>query len=75
MQNFYSNVMDLIKQARRERKVTQVELASLLGIAQGSWSDYERGLSKISLEDCLTVFNYLGISLVRLEECRGQDRT
>lgn len=47
---------------RKERGVTQVELAEVLGIAQANMSDYERGRLRLHGELILMITNYLNVS-------------
>ena len=47
---------------RKDRGVTQVELAEVLGIAQANMSDYERGRLRLHGELILQITDYLDVS-------------
>jgi len=47
---------------RKERGVTQVELAEVLGIAQANMSDYERGRLRLHGELIREITHYLEVS-------------
>ena len=49
--------MNNLKKARRAKGLTQVEVAKIIGLSQSSYSDWERGTTKID-----------NISLARLSE-------
>ena len=47
---------------RRERGLTQVELAAKIGVAQPVLSDYERGVLRLHGQLIVTLTNVLGVS-------------
>ena len=54
---------ELLRQVRKERGVTQVELAALLQVHQSLISDYESGKRRVDLVELSAICDALGISL------------
>lgn len=50
---------EMIKQARKERKLTQSELGSLIGVQKSQISRIERNTKNVTLETILKVFRAL----------------
>ena len=53
----------MIKSLRRERKITQKNLAEVLHISQTSISKYERGEAFPDLETVVKMADFFGVSL------------
>lgn len=58
----YESFGDRLARLRKERGITQVELAQRVGIAQPNISDYERGESQPSAEFIIKLVEILGVS-------------
>ena len=53
----------LLREIRRERAVTQVELAARLDVPQSVISKYENGERQLEFAEVLTILSVLGVSL------------
>lgn len=51
-----------LKELRKEKKKTQTEIASLLGLTEGAYRHYESGRSKPSAEDITKLAEYFDVS-------------
>jgi len=40
---------DILKELRKDKKLTQVQIADMVGISQSSYSDYENGIRDMPL--------------------------
>ncbi|PIO77982.1 helix-turn-helix domain-containing protein [Streptococcus parauberis] len=60
---------DRLKQRRKEKKLTQKEIAPLLGIKQNTYSDWETGKSEPNLENVVKLSKILGTTT---DELLGQ---
>ncbi|CAM4286684.1 XRE family transcriptional regulator [Streptococcus penaeicida] len=60
---------DRLKQHRKEKKLTQKEIAPLLGIKQNTYSDWETGKSEPNLENVVKLSKILGTTT---DELLGQ---
>lgn len=60
----YEIFVDCLKDFRFQSKMTQQELASLLGYAQSYISKYEQGQKRLDIVEIRNICNILGISLV-----------
>jgi y4mF family transcriptional regulator len=58
-----SQVGEIIANARRDRGLTQVELARQLGVTQSWLSQIEKGKDNAQLGKVLRVLSYLGVRL------------
>ena len=52
-----------LKEIRKSRKLTQTELASLLGIKQQQYQRYERGVNEISLKMFLNILDVCNLKI------------
>ena len=52
-----------LKKIRQEHKLTQVELANMLGISQKSYSHWETGKNEASLENLIKLADLLEVSI------------
>ena len=59
----YRTVLDLIRTIRREAKMTQVEVAALLGETQSFVSKYERGERRLDILEIRSVVLASGSTL------------
>lgn len=55
-----------IKEFRKSRKITQVELANALGVSQASITAWERGISNPTLENILKISELYNVSVDEL---------
>ncbi|AEE98054.1 helix-turn-helix domain-containing protein [Mahella australiensis] len=55
--------MNRIKELREEAKISQAELASILGVTQQALSNYENGLREPDLDTINKIANYFGVSI------------
>ena len=67
-------VGDIIATARRHRGLTQVQLASEMGVTQSWLSQIEQGKDNAQLGKVLRVLSYLGVRL-RVGEAPWQERS
>ena len=58
--NFFT---DRLKTLRKEKKLTQKELAEQIGIKQNSYSDWETGKNEPSFENLIKLADLLEVSL------------
>lgn len=58
--NFFT---DRLKTLRKEKKLTQKELAEQIGIKQNSYSDWETGKNEPNLENIVKLADLLDVSL------------
>ena len=56
-------IREAIKEQRKLRGLTQVELAKETGIPQSTLSAWEKGVNIPNIEDCITLANFYKISL------------
>ena len=74
----YETLVRLLREAREEANLTQVDLAELLEQSQSFVSKYERGERRLDLIQLRTICLALGISLTdfvkRLERELGAER-
>ncbi len=52
-----------IKMKRKEMKLTQIELAKLVGISQGTLSLYETGKRQPDIKTAMCIAKNLGVSI------------
>ena len=52
-----------LKKIRQEHKLTQVELANMLGISQKSYSHWETQKTEPTLENVVKLADFFGVSL------------
>lgn len=54
---------DKLKELRKEKKLTQKEIAEQIGIKQNSYSDWENGKTEPSLEKLIVLADFFEVSL------------
>jgi len=59
-------LIEKIKEIRKKRHISQQEMADYLHIAQTTYSDIEKGISKLSAEDFLLICKFLKIDPIEL---------
>lgn len=59
---FYKKIGDIIKEERKERRLTQVQLAKLLGIPASTLACYEVGLRGMEIDTFFEICKVLDIS-------------
>ena len=74
----YSTVIRLLRQARDDAGLTQVDLAKRLGQTQSFVSKFERGDRRLDIIQLRTILSHLGVTLAefvqRLEtDLRGKE--
>ena len=60
--------MNRLKSLRKEKKLSQAEIAKIINMSQTGYSQYERSTRKISLETVKDLANYYNISVDYLLE-------
>ena len=58
---FYKKIGDIIKEKRKERKLTQVQLAKLLDMPASTLACYEAGLRGMELDTFFMICRFLDI--------------
>lgn len=66
MDKIGEKIANSIKQARREAKLSQTELAQKIGVTHASISYWENGINIPNVKDCWLIANVLGISIDEL---------
>ena len=59
-------ISNSIKQARKDAKLSQTELASRIGVTHASISYWENGVNIPNVKDCWLIASELGISIDEL---------
>lgn len=62
-------MLTMLKTLRKQRKLTQRELACALHISQTSVSKYERGESEPDLEMVLVMADFFGVTVDKFLRC------
>lgn len=57
-----TNLHNVLKELRKERGITQTEVAKALKITQKTYSNYENGTRKPDIEMLLDIANYYKVS-------------
>ena len=57
-----TNLHNVLKKLRKERGLTQTEVADALNISQKTYSHYENGTRKPDIEMLLDISNYFKVS-------------
>lgn len=52
-----------LRRLRKEHHLTQQKVASVLGVSQRAYSDYETGQRRLSIEGIITLARYYDVSL------------
>ena len=71
-----SNLHNVLKELRDEKKQTQTELAEILHVSQKTYSNYENGKRQPNIETLIDMANYFRVSidyLVGRYELRKED--
>lgn len=63
MENYKQEIGLRLKQTRKERNLTQEQIAELLGISQKHYSEVERGITSLSVKHLIQISDILSISL------------
>ena len=63
MENYKYEIGLRLKQARREKSLTQEKLSEMLGISQKHYSEVERGITGLSVKHLIQISDILSISL------------
>lgn len=61
-----TELIELIKETRKARKITQKEVADNIGIGQDQYSRYENGKAKMSLETFLKIVQILDLEIFKI---------
>ena len=64
----YATVLRLLKKARKEAGITQVDLAARLGQTQSFLSKVERGENRLDIIQLRTILQHVGLTLPRFAE-------
>lgn len=54
---------DRLRRLRKEHHLTQQHVASVLGVSQRTYSDYETGQRRLSIEGIIILARYYDVSL------------
>jgi len=63
-----NKILELIKRTRKEKKLTQEDMANHLGIAQGYYSNMENGKNSIDIEKLQEICKVLDIELIAVAQ-------
>ena len=63
MEKYKQEIGARLKQARREKDLTQEKFSEMLGISQKHYSEVERGLAGLSVKHLIQISDILSISL------------
>ena len=66
METLNTKISNSIKQARKEAKLSQMELAKRIGVTHAAISFWENGVNIPNVKDCWLLANELGISIDEL---------
>jgi len=58
-----NNISKNLKYLRQKKGLTQLELRTILGYTRSTWSNYENGITNPSIDDLITISNFLGVTL------------
>ncbi len=64
----YAELRELIKQARKKAKMTQVDVADALGRPQSYVADIERGQRRVDVIEFLALAEAIGLNPIRMLE-------
>ncbi|KPD03563.1 helix-turn-helix domain-containing protein [Moellerella wisconsensis] len=59
----YRHISCLIRNARKEKKISGADMAKKLGISQQQYSRYERGVNNLKLWNLLRIIKILNIEI------------
>jgi len=63
IQKEIAELLELIKQKRKEKGISQQEIADYLGISQNAYKNIEIGRTSLKLETLYQIASYLGIDI------------
>lgn len=63
MEDYKYNIGLRLKQARKDKALTQEKISELLGISQKHYSEVERGITGLSVKHLIQISDILSISL------------
>ena len=66
MDNIENKISNSIKQARKDAKLSQTELANRIGVTHAAISYWENGVNIPNVKDCWLIANELSISIDEL---------
>ena len=58
----YGMFTEILKDLRKQKKVTQVQLAEAIGVSAGNVGDWENGKSRPNYEALISLANFFGVS-------------
>lgn len=58
--------IEIIKTYRKKRKLTQEQIANVIGIDRTSYSNLETGKTNLKADDFIKLINYLNIPITKL---------
>ena len=61
-------LLEVLRELRKQQKVTQVQLAKSMGVKQAFISKYETGERRLDFLDLVTICDALGISIIKFAE-------
>ena len=73
LETLKKNIASAVKKSRKERRLTQGELAKLLGITQAWYSQLENGLGSFTAEQLIVLSERLNIPISSLGKKNGAD--
>ena len=59
-----SDILDLIKTKRKEKGITQKEIANFIGVSEMTYIRIENGQSELKLSQYIDICKFLGVELV-----------
>ena len=72
---YYEYIGSAIREARKQRKMTQQEVADRLGIKRSLYSQYERGACSITLKTWIELARLLDLDMNIVMEALDYERT
>lgn len=72
---YYEYIGSAIREARKQHKMTQQEVADRLGIKRSLYSQYERGACSITLKTWIELARLLGLDMNIVMEALDYERT
>ncbi len=67
-----NNILSVIKYVRKQKKITQEEIANKLGMKTSSYGDIENGVTRMKLDDFLIICRFLKIDPISLVKDSNQ---
>ena len=72
---YYAYIGSAIREARKQHKMTQQEVADRLGIKRSLYSQYERGACSITLKTWIELARLLDLDMNIMMEALDYERT